>query len=153
MLRPMKPSASFADPVFVAGNPNDAWSVYDVAAHDPPARERTDAASRNTTRAFSQLIWFVLVEVTAVADTAPAAAVACQHDSQCMPSVCVDVVRPSVHPVGVVQVTAVPVAPKLSPYMAIASSPADTGLAMAAGKLVAPAVSDTVMPGNSSITW
>src|SRR6516162_6017451 len=153
MVRPMNVSASFADPVFVAGNPNDPWSLYDDAEHDPPTLDRTAAASRNTTTAFSQLIWFVDVDVTAVADTGPAAAVACQHDSQCMPIVWVDVVRPSVQPPGVVQVTAVPVEPKLSPNMAMASSAAATGLAMAAGKLVAPAVTDTVIPGNSSITW
>jgi len=74
----MKPSASFADPVFVAGNPKLPWSVYDDAPHEPPTRPRIAVASRNTSTVASQDTWFVAVDTTPVTLTCPAAAVACQ---------------------------------------------------------------------------
>src|SRR5262252_3400216 len=107
MGRPMNTSASFADPTFVDGNPNDPWSLYVPAEHDPPTRARTAAASRNTTTAASHPAWLVLVEMTPVTDTAPAAAVVRQYDAQWRANVDPDVSRFSVHPVGVVHVAAV----------------------------------------------
>jgi len=69
-----------------------------------------------------------------------------------MPMVCPDVLRPAVHPVGVVQVTFVPTPAQLFPNNATASSAEDTALPMVTGNDVAPAAREMVIPGNSSST-